>query len=135
MKQPDNLPSSAAALAALISGSVLVLCLVLVCYGKRKLICQKCGKCCRRWRMSPDVVREYLTMEDLLLQVEDDDNADNNAVARLVSSSDNNNNNNNAAQEWTAELLVPNILKARVHKKRDSNNSRRSSNDLTTPLL
>ena len=77
--------------------------------------------------MSAADVREYLTMEDLLLQVEDD-NDNNAAAARLISSAD------DSAQEWTAEALVPNILKARVNnKKRDGRSG--TNNDLTTPLL
>ena len=116
--KPD-LPTSAAGLAVLISSSVLlVFAVVLLLIVLRRKRCSRvCRYCCCCWknRLPAEQVREYLTMEDLLLQVDDG------PAARLADDSQ--------QQDWTVETLVPNILKARVKKRSDSRS------DLTTPLL
>ena len=141
----DHFPKSAAttSLPVLISGSVVILIglvvLCLVIYRRRRQLsrcccCSSCrggggGRCCSSsckccTRTLPEDVREYLTMEDLLLEVEDG------TPARLASAP--REDDAAAAEEvvaWTAEALVPNILKARVKKRSNS------QVDLTTPLL
>lgn len=98
---------------ALILFLLLVLLLLLLFYRQGKM-----GRCCRRLcrRNSPIIdeatVQEYSNMDDLLLEVDDHE------PSRL------------GDQVWTADSLMPNILKARSHKKRGNN-----SDNLTTPLL
>lgn len=126
--KPD-LPSSAAGLATLISGCALVLfsfvLLILVvrrkrCFSKAKF-CRCCRlKCCNRASIPAEQAREYLTMEDLLLEVDDGS-----PPARLATAAASDDND----EGWTTEALVPNILKARIKKRSDSRS------DLTTPLL
>jgi len=123
--KPD-LPSSVAGLAVLISAGALTLfslVLLLFIVGRKRCskVCRCCLlKCCKnRASIPPDQAREYLTMEDLLLEVDDGS-----PPARLATTT-----TDEDEQGWTAETLVPNILKARVKKRNDSRN------DLTTPLL
>ena len=121
--KPD-LPTSAAGLAAWISGCALILfSLVLLMLVVRRKRCAKIFrwcllKCCNRASLPAEQVREYLTMEDLLLEVDDGS-----PPARLTTTTDDND------EGWTAESLFPNILKARIKKRSDSRS------DLTTPLL
>mmetsp|Transcript_9400 Transcript_9400/g.17948 ORF Transcript_9400/g.17948 Transcript_9400/m.17948 type:complete len:126 (-) Transcript_9400:208-585(-) len=124
--KPD-LPTSAAGLAVLISVGALILfslvLLPLLIVGRKRCakLCRCClVKCCKnRASLPPDQVREYLSMEDLLLEVDDGS-----PPARLATTTTDDDD-----QGWTAETLVPNILKARIKKRSDSRS------DLTTPLL
>lgn len=137
--KPD-LPSSTTSLAVVISGSVVAVSLgifiLVTLHRKRKLFWKACSKCCSRTRcwccnkgsttLGPDQVREFLNMEDLLLEVDDG------TTARLASTDNNNadsTSNNSNDEGWTMDTLVPNILKSRSIKRRDSRD------DLRTPLL
>jgi hypothetical protein len=116
-------PEDRKALVWLVFGCVCFSVGLLLLVTQRRRISRACTWCCRRLfkssggggSLSDDVAREYSTMEDLLLEVGEEDSA---TPAQLDGA------------EFTAEALVPNILKSR-NKKRESN----VRNDLTTPLL
>lgn len=143
--KPD-LPSSTVGLAVLISACVvavsLALLLLVLLHRRKWFVKNGCGKWCR-WcccngkcckllaasQLPPDQVREFLNMEDLLLEVDDGGTPARLATTSTTTGGNNADDNHHDDEGWTVDTLVPNILKSRSVKRRDSRG------DLLTPLL